>query len=88
MWRAYKSLVHMLSKKWSKTYYLSSYSVDVLSSGNDFTSANKDVDVIEIFLNTVWPEPIWKKVNTSQLLLSKHQSTYPRGPESASIEIP
>ena len=40
----------MLSKKWSKTYYLSSYSVDVLSSGNDFTSANKDVDVIEIFL--------------------------------------
>ena len=29
-----------------------------------------------------------KKVNTSQLLLPQHQSTYPRGPESASIEIP
>ena len=37
---------------------------------------------------TVWLEPIWKKVNTSQLLLPQHQSTYPRGPESASIEIP
>ena len=29
-----------------------------------------------------------KKVNTSQLLLPQHQSTYTRGPESASIEIP
>ena len=29
-----------------------------------------------------------KKVNTSQLLLPQNQSTYPRGPESASIENP
>ena len=29
-----------------------------------------------------------KKVNTSQLLLPQHQSTYPRGSESASIVIP
>ena len=29
-----------------------------------------------------------KKVNASQLLLPQHQNTYPRGPESASIEIP
>ena len=29
-----------------------------------------------------------KKPKTSQLLLPQHQSTYPRGPESASIEIP
>ena len=29
-----------------------------------------------------------KKVITSQLLLPQHQSTYPRSPESASIEIP
>ena len=29
-----------------------------------------------------------KKVFTSQLLLPQHQGTYPRGPESASIEIP
>ena len=36
---------------------------------------------------TVWPESIWK-VNTSQLLLPQHQSTYPRGPESASIDDP
>ena len=35
----------------------------------------------------IWLEPIWKKVNT-QLLLPQHQSTYPRGPESASIKIP
>ena len=28
-----------------------------------------------------------KKVNSSQLLLPQHQSTYPRGPESVSIEI-
>ena len=34
----------------------------------------------------VWPVPIRKKVNTSQLLPPQHQST--RGPESASIEIP
>jgi hypothetical protein len=38
-------------------------------------------------INTVWPEPIWKKANASQLLLPQHQSTYPKGPESASIEI-
>ena len=29
-----------------------------------------------------------KKVKTSQLLLQQHQSTYPKGPESASIQIP
>ena len=29
-----------------------------------------------------------KTVNISQLRLPHHQSTYPRGPESASIEIP
>ena len=29
-----------------------------------------------------------KTVNTSQLLLPQHQSTYPRGPDSVSIEIP
>ena len=34
------------------------------------------------------PEPIWKKVSTSQILLPQDQSTYPRGPKSASIEIP
>ena len=28
-----------------------------------------------------------KKVNTSQLLLPQYQNTYPRGPESTSIEI-
>jgi hypothetical protein len=37
---------------------------------------------------TVWPEPIWIKVNSSWLLLPQHQSTYLRGSESASIEIP
>ena len=35
---------------------------------------------------TVWPEPTW--IKKSWLLLPQHQSTYPRGPESASIEIP
>ena len=37
------------------------------------------------------PEPIWITVRKSWFLLSQHQSTistYPRGPESASIEIP
>ena len=29
-----------------------------------------------------------KKVKNSQFILPQHQSTYPRGPESASIEIP
>ena len=29
-----------------------------------------------------------KKVNTSKLILPQHQSTYPKRPESASIEIP
>ena len=37
---------------------------------------------------TVWPEPICIKVKKSWILLPQHQSTYPRGPESASIEIP
>ena len=37
---------------------------------------------------TVWQEQIWIKVKKSWLLLPQHQSTYPRGPESASIEIP
>ena len=45
----------------------------------------------EIFRNllaTVWPEPIWIKVNGWWQILPQHQSTYLRGPESASIEIP
>ena len=42
------------------------------------------------FLNkiTVWPELISIKVKKSWLLLPQHQSTYPRGSESALIEIP
>ena len=39
-------------------------------------------------LDTVWPKPTWIKVKKSWLLLPLHQSTYPRGPESASIVIP
>ena len=38
--------------------------------------------------NTVWPGPIWIKVKKSWLLLPQHQSSYPRGPEYVSIEIP
>jgi hypothetical protein len=37
---------------------------------------------------TEWPKPIWIKVKKCWLLISQHQSTYPRGPESALIEIP
>ena len=37
---------------------------------------------------TVCPEPIWIKVNCRWQLLPQHQTTYLRGPESASIEIP
>ena len=36
---------------------------------------------------TVWPEAIWIKVKSWWQILMQHQSTYPRGPESASIEI-
>ena len=36
---------------------------------------------------TVWPEPIWIKVKSWWQILMQDQSTYPRGPESASIEI-
>ena len=36
---------------------------------------------------TVWPEPIWIKVKKFWLSLPQHQSTYPRGQESVSIEI-
>ena len=38
------------------------------------------------FLVTVWPEPIWIKVNGWWQILPQHQSTYLTGPESASIE--
>ena len=37
---------------------------------------------------TVWPEPIWIKVKTWWQILLQHQSTYLRGPEFTSIEIP
>ena len=37
---------------------------------------------------TVWPEPIWIKVSGWWQIPPQHQSTYLRGPESASIEIP
>ena len=37
---------------------------------------------------TVWSEPICIKVNGWWQILSQHQSTYLRGPESVSIEIP
>ena len=36
-------------------------------------------------LSTVWPEPIWIKVQSSWVLLPQHQSTCQRGPEFASI---
>ena len=36
----------------------------------------------------VWPGPIWIKVNICWQILPQHQSTYLRGRESASIEIP
>ena len=38
--------------------------------------------------NTVWPQPIWKKVRSSSQIPPQHQSTYLGGQESASIEIP
>ena len=41
-----------------------------------------------VHLSTVSSQPNLKKVSTSQLLLPQHQSTHPKGPESASIEIP
>ena len=41
-----------------------------------------------VYCITVWPGPIWIKVKKSWLLLPQYQSKYPRGPESASIEIP
>ena len=37
---------------------------------------------------TVWPQPIWIRVNCWWQILPQHQSTYIRGPESVSIEIP
>ena len=37
---------------------------------------------------TVWPEPIWIKVSGWWQIPTQHQSTYLRGTESASIEIP
>ena len=40
------------------------------------------------FLVTVWPEPIWIKVNGWWQILPQHQSLYLRGPESASIKLP
>ena len=54
----------------------------------------KDWEAVKIemkkncYWNTVRPEPIWVKVKKSWLLLPQHQSTYPRCPESVSIEIP
>ena len=41
-----------------------------------------------INIYTVWPEPIWIKVKSWWQILPQHQSTYLRGPEYASIEIP
>ena len=57
-------------------------------SGYRLVSVLKIGNFTKTFIRTIWPETIWKKVNTSQLLLPQHQSTYPRGPESASIENP
>ena len=37
---------------------------------------------------TVWQEPIWTKVKSRWQILPQRQSTYLRGPESASIKIP
>ena len=37
---------------------------------------------------TVWPRPIWINSKTLWQILPQYQSTYLRGPKSASIEIP
>ena len=39
-------------------------------------------------MDTVWPQPIWKKVRSWWEIPPQHQSTYLGGPESASVEIP
>ena len=46
------------------------------------------INSLSTFLCTVWPEPIWIKVNGWWEILPQHQSTYLRGQESASFEIP
>ena len=46
------------------------------------------IGLVGVSLGTVWPELIWIKAKKSWLLLPQHQSTYQRGPESVSIEIP
>ena len=44
---------------------------------------------IKFIFTTVWPRPIWIKVNSSWLYDHSIQvHMYPRGPESASIETP
>ena len=45
---------------------------------------------VSLMSPTGWPEARanLNKSKKSLLLLSQHQSTYPRGPESVSIEIP
>ena len=40
------------------------------------------------YTDTVWPQPILKKVRSWWQIPLQHQSTYLGGPESASIEIP
>ena len=37
---------------------------------------------------TIWLQPIWMKMKRWWQILSQHQSTYLRGPESVSIESP
>ena len=46
------------------------------------------IELIWLFWNTIWPEPIWIKVSGWWQISPQHQSTYLRGPESESIEIP
>ena len=54
-----------------------------------FCKNSWDFIILSIFLLvTVWPQPIWKKVRSSWQMPPQHQSTYPGGAESASIEIP
>ena len=60
-----------------------SYFFQILQMQNADQDSLKKVGAI-----TVWPEPIWIKVTSWWQILPQHQSTYLRGPESASIEIP
>ena len=79
-------LSHICTASWA--HFMGLNAVSNYSWNHAIGPINCSCRLCKYLHSTVWPEPIWIKVNSWWHIILQQQSTYLKGPESASIEIP